>query len=179
VGDVLPIGAWLLTPEALPDERGTLTELFRYEWLPGVEPVQWNLVENRAHVLRGVHLHVRHTDVLTIVAGRMLIGWRDLRTHSTTAGASGVVELASAARQVLVIPPGVAHGFYFPAEGTHLYAVDTYWDPSDEFGCRWDDGALEIPWTITVPIVSERDASAGSLADLLEQIEPHQAQFNV
>ena len=39
---------------AHPDSRGTLTELFRQEWFDGPCPLQWNMVQSEANVLRGV-----------------------------------------------------------------------------------------------------------------------------
>lgn len=44
------------------DHRGALTEIFRKEWQTGIEPVQWNFVHSQPNVLRGVHVHVLHTD---------------------------------------------------------------------------------------------------------------------
>jgi dTDP-4-dehydrorhamnose 3,5-epimerase len=43
------------------DDRGWISEIFRQEWPTGVAPVQWNAVRSMAGVLRGVHVHVRHT----------------------------------------------------------------------------------------------------------------------
>ena len=71
----------------------------------------------------------------------------------------------------LFIPPGVAHGFYFPEGGAHLYAVDKYFDGSDEYGCMFNDPALELSWPHATPLLSERDQRLPSLADLLTEID--------
>ena len=56
-----------LAPEA--DERGSLTELCRFSWIDPVQLPQWNLVRSRAGVLRGMHFHNRHHDLISVVAG--------------------------------------------------------------------------------------------------------------
>jgi dTDP-4-dehydrorhamnose 3,5-epimerase len=156
------------------DERGAFCELFREEWGAGVSPLQWNVVDSEPGVLRGVHVHVRHADYLTVVAGRATIGLRDLRAGSPTEGETALVELDGAARSAIAIPVGVAHGFLFHEPSTHVYAVSHYWDPADELACHWADPGLELAWPFEPRLVSERDASAGSLADLLAELEPYQ-----
>src|ERR1035438_1886721 len=95
------------------DERGSLTEVFREAWVESPF-VQWNHVRSAQGVLRGVHGHYRHGDYLVLLHGSALIGLKDLRPDSASYGASGMVPLRSDKLQSLTIPPGVAHGFYFP-----------------------------------------------------------------
>jgi dTDP-4-dehydrorhamnose 3,5-epimerase len=170
----LPAGVRVVSLDAHRDERGEFTELFRAEWPTGVAPVQWNAVRSEAGVLRGVHVHVRHDDYLTVPFGRALVGLRDLRRGSATEGLTALVELGHSQPAGLVIPHGVLHGFYFPENSLHVYAVTEYWDPSDELGCHWADPALEIPWPAPEARVSERDARSQSLAQLLDELEPLQ-----
>lgn len=166
----LPAGLLLRPLEPHGDERGTFIELHRREWRTGVEPVQWNAVHSAAGVLRGVHVHPRHDDYLTVVRGRAVVGIRDLRDDSETAGATACVELSEDRPGAITIPHGVAHGFYFAAPSTHVYAVSEYWDLADELGCRWDDPALEIPWPQEQARISRRDAALPSLDVLLGEL---------
>jgi dTDP-4-dehydrorhamnose 3,5-epimerase len=152
------------------DERGTFVELFREEWETGVHPVQWNAVDSEQGVLRGVHVHPRHDDYLTVVRGSATVGLRDLRDDSPTSGAAACVELVAEDPTAIAIPHGVAHGFYFSRPSTHIYAVSSYWDPADELGCRWDDPGLEIPWPQRQARISQRDAGLPSLAILLGEL---------
>jgi dTDP-4-dehydrorhamnose 3,5-epimerase len=157
-----------LAPHA--DDRGVFTEIFRGSWALDVVPAQWNLVSSSANVLRGVHAHWRHSDYLLVASGRATIGLHDLREGSTTDGLGATVELRAGEPTGLVIPPGVAHGFFFPEPSTHVYAVSHEWDPTDELGCRWDDPDLRIEWPCAAPLVSDRDRTLGSLRDLRRSI---------
>jgi dTDP-4-dehydrorhamnose 3,5-epimerase len=69
----------------------------------------------------------------------------------------------------LYLPAGIAHGFYAPDEMALIYLVSNEYDGTDELGFRWDDPDAAVPWPDRDPILSERDASAGSLAALLER----------
>ena len=153
------------------DERGTLTEVFRNEWQPTAVPVQWNHVRSQANTLRGVHVHIRHTDHLLVLSGTMWLGLVDLREGSAHFGHSTVIELKGTEPTLVSIATGVGHGFYFPEPTDLLYSVTHYWDPvTDELGCRWDDPALGLGWPVSDPILSPRDRDATSLADLLETL---------
>ena len=171
---MLPSGTRIHPLATHADERGAFTELFREEWDTGVSPVQWNAVASAAGVMRGVHVHVRHGDYLTVVSGRAHVGLRDLRHASPTAGLATLIELRADAMAAIVIPPGVAHGFLFAEPSLHVYAVTHYWDHDDELGCHWADPELEIAWPQPPALVSDRDTHAGSRAMRLERLEPHQ-----
>jgi dTDP-4-dehydrorhamnose 3,5-epimerase len=170
----LPEGVALRPLAMNRDSRGSFTEVFRDEWDTGASPVQWNAVSSEAGTLRGVHLHIRHDDYLTTLKGWASVGLRDLRRGSPTEGLSVLVELTEDPLAALLIPHGVAHGFYFPEPSLHLYGVTKYWDVDDELACHWADPELGIPWPAEPTIISERDATAPSLAQLLDELEPLQ-----
>ena len=171
---MLPGGVLLQPLAPSEDDRGTFTELFRNSWSLDVKPAQWNVVRSVPSVLRGVHAHWRHADYLTLVAGRATIGLHDLREGSTTEGLGATVELRADRPAALVVPPGVAHGFYFHEPSLHVYAVTEYWNPDDELGCHWADPELELSWPDPSPRVSERDAQSQSFRALLDELEPWQ-----
>jgi dTDP-4-dehydrorhamnose 3,5-epimerase len=171
----LPLGVHLRSLNTNCDQRGSLTEIFRASWKTAVEALQWNYVESEANVLRGVHVHVKHSDFLILLRGRASIGLRDLRRGSPTDGMTAMIEMHGDEHRSLTIPPGVAHGFYFHERSTHVYAVTQYWESSDELGCYWADPALEINWPDVAPLISERDAALPSLRELVESL-PHGQQ---
>jgi dTDP-4-dehydrorhamnose 3,5-epimerase len=153
------------------DDRGALTEVFRDVPEIDIAPVQWNFVRSRAGVLRGVHAHVRHTDYLIVLEGSAIVGMKDLRPDSPTRNVTMMLRLDGDTLRALVIPPGVAHGFYFERPTLHLYAVDCYWDPVDELGCAWDDPGLNIPWPCLSPHISVRDSQLPAFSAFALQIE--------
>jgi len=62
-----------------------------------------------------------------------------LRRGSATEGLSVLIELTDDPLTALLIPHGVAHGFYFPEPSLHLYGVTKYWEVDDEVACHWAD----------------------------------------
>lgn len=165
-----------LTPHE--DERGCFTEFHRDAWLDGPRPVQWNWVQSRARCVRGIHVHVRHGDYLTLTSGHMELVVGDLRMGSPSFGQWLRLDLLPQPQELIYIPPGVAHGFHFPVDATHLYGVSEYWCPAEEMGCHWAAPDVSLPWTPPAqPIVSPRDAALGTLADLMQQLQPFQSGF--
>ncbi|HEX5213540.1 MAG TPA: dTDP-4-dehydrorhamnose 3,5-epimerase family protein [Pseudolabrys sp.] len=155
-----------LTPHH--DSRGHLVEIYRESWDLGCRPVQFNAVTSDGGVLRGVHVHVRHVDHLVVAAGTMTLGLHDIRPWSPTVGVSCHLELDASIPQAAVIPPGVAHGFYFPAPAVLIYGASHYWDPADEIACRWDCKELGIDWPTRNPTLSDRDTQAGDYSTFVK-----------
>ena len=151
------------------DVRGSFLETYRRGWLPADAPemVQSNVSRSKAGVLRGPHFHRRQADFWVVLEGRAFVGLIDLRTGAADDGARQRLILDSTEPQGLYIPPGVAHGFYAETDVVLLYMVDAYYDGADEFGIAWDDPDLGISWPSSDPILSDRDRSNPSLAQVL------------
>lgn len=156
--------------DAHPDPRGVLVEIHRDEWALPVAPVQWNAVRSRPGVLRGVHCHVHHADLLNVVAGELVLGIVDLRTTSPTFRVAEIHRIPALTCSIS-IAPGIAHGFLFEVESIMVYGVDVVWNVDDELGCRWDDPGLGLDWPIDDPDLSERDRAAGSLDELIALVD--------
>src|SRR5271156_3342706 len=116
----LPLDVKLVSLRPNHDSRGTLTELFRSEWFPEIDVVQWNLVHTERGVLRGVHVHRVHFDYLTVIAGHLDVGVCDRRGGCPTFRKGAVIPLDPG--EAVLIPPGVAHGFYSLEPSSHIYA---------------------------------------------------------
>jgi dTDP-4-dehydrorhamnose 3,5-epimerase len=151
------------------DRRGSFLETYRREWLPpGTrEMVQSNISRSKVGVLRGPHFHRRQADYWVVLEGRAFVGLIDLRDGAPDAGSRQQLMLDSTEPQGLYIPPGVAHGFYAETDVVLLYMVDAYFDGADEFGIAWNDPDLGIAWPSTDPILSDRDRSNPTLAQVL------------
>ena len=163
---VLPDGVDIVDLKMNDDYRGCFTELFREEWDVGTELIQWNLVRSAAGVLRGMHVHPRHWDYLVLIDGVMHLGLYDIRSDSPTHNTSSMITLSAERLAAITIPPGVAHGFCFPTDSLHVYAVSRYWNFEDELGCAWDDPGLGVDRPVSDPILSQSDVNAGSLAKM-------------
>lgn len=173
----LPAGVSIRPLEPHADTRGKLVELYRVEWNTGCEAIQWNAVKSDANVLRGVHVHVRHTDYLTVLSGKMILGLHDLRPESRTTGMSCMLSLSEGEPRAVTIPPGVCHGFFFPVPSIFIYAVSEYWDSRDELGCRFDSSELALEWPTIAPVLSERDQSAGTFVQMQKAFGRQRLEF--
>lgn len=168
--DIAGAQRFQLVPHA--DDRGSLTETYRRDWIPGGrEAVQANLSWSRAGVLRGLHWHRRQADYWCVLSGIAHVRLVDLREGSPTRLAVGAIRIdAGEQRFGLAIPPGVAHGFYAETELLLQYLVDAAFTGEDEFGLAWDDPALGIDWPSAEPILSERDRSNPPLSEVLADL---------
>jgi dTDP-4-dehydrorhamnose 3,5-epimerase len=50
------------------------------------------------------------------------------------------------------------------------YKVSSYYDGAQERGIAWDDPAIGVEWPVSEPIVSDRDRSNPSLAEIAGQL---------
>ena len=158
------------------DARGSFRELWRAGQFPGVTFVQANLSTSAAGVLRGLHLHRRQDDLWIVADGRALVALVDVRPALAGTGPAVVETRELAADGWVSIPTGVAHGFLAIEPLQLVYLVTNEYDGSDELGFAWDDPAVGVPWPSVTgradgrPIVSERDASNPSLAELVARM---------
>jgi dTDP-4-dehydrorhamnose 3,5-epimerase len=158
------------------DLRGTVTEVYRRNWIPEArEGLQVNLSTSRAGVLRGLHLHRFQADNWVFFSGAALVGLIDIRTGSPTEGKRTELRIdCSKGLKALYIPKGVAHGFYAETDVKLQYVVDEYFTGEDEFGIAWDDPDLGIEWPSREPILSDRDKSNASLEEVLRDPPPYE-----
>lgn len=151
------------------DVRGTLREAWRASWLADLDlaPLaQANHTISRAGALRGLHFHLRQTDMWVILDGRGHVGLADIR--GLLAGGTGPVPTLSlelSSGDCLLIPVGVAHGLWALTDVSLLYLVTTEYDASDEHGFAWNDPTAAVDWPAGSPILSDRDRGARSLAE--------------
>lgn len=152
------------------DRRGSLMTLFVGD--DGDTPlVQWNLVRTVPGVIRGIHVHSGYDEYYAPFGERTFIHLHDARRASPSFGRSSSFWVDDAAPVAIRVPAGVAHGLAFPAGGLLLYGLSARWSGADEFACRWDDEHLAVPWPIEHPMLSDRDASAGSYADMMRALD--------
>ncbi|HLV36696.1 MAG TPA: dTDP-4-dehydrorhamnose 3,5-epimerase family protein [Spirillospora sp.] len=162
-------GVYTVPIKAYADERGRFMETFRREWFPWVnwDKMQSNRSESKKDVLRGLHYHLWQIDYWYVVNGIIRVGMVDLRPSSPTYMAVEVLEIGESNNIGVFIPMGVAHGFLALTDATLTYLVNNYYDGGrDERGVAWNDPAINIPWGIENPLISDRDRQNRLLRDI-------------
>ena len=155
-----------------PDERGSFGELWRNEWTASIgEPMlQANLSRSAARVLRGLHYHRRQADLWIVADGHPFIALVDVRPAVEGTGKAVAQTVDAAPGDAFYLPSGVAHGFYARDPITLIYLVTSEYDGSDELGFAWDDPDVAVPWPDSSPVLSQRDATAPPLLDLIGRL---------
>jgi len=164
----------IIEPRMFGDNRGFFFETFskqRYLEEAGIalEFVQDNHSRSAKGVLRGLHFQKTKPQgkLIRVVRGCVFDVAVDIRPKSVTFGQWISVELSEQNKKQLWVPPGFAHGFTALSNDTELeYKCTAYYDPEDEDSIVWSDPELSIPWPVTKPILSAKDADAGLLKDL-------------
>jgi dTDP-4-dehydrorhamnose 3,5-epimerase len=161
----------LIEPTVHGDERGFFVETFRAnefaELGVGLEFVQENHSRSGARVLRGIHVQPDQAKLVRCVAGRIFDVAVDLRPDSPTYKRWEGYELDDVDHRQLLIPAGFGHGFCVLSDAADaVYRVSSYYDPELEWGVAWDDPEIAVDWPIREPVLSERDQSAPTLAEL-------------
>ena len=172
-GPAMTIRDVRVIPNAVnPDHRGTLSTIFARGDGHGLsEMMQWNRVASHANVLRGIHAHLRYDELYVPLAGRMFFLLKDARRNAASFGAEMSFYADAFPDSSILVPVGVAHAVYFETDGILIYGLSCLFTGDDEFGCRWNDSAVGIEWPAHKPILSERDACAGSFAEMVDAIE--------
>lgn len=134
------------------DERGALTELLRSDWPEFGRFGQAILTENAPGVVRGWHMHHRQTDVVVVIAGRLVIALYDAREGSPTFGQVDEHLAEESAAFALFVPPGVFHGYKTlgtaPAHIVNL--PDQVYDAAEPDEVRVDpyDPSIPYDWNV-------------------------------
>ena len=121
--------------------------------------------------LRGLHLHRYNWDYVVVVSGAMKLGLIDLRAKSPTCDQSVMLSLDGDKPEVVRIPPGVGHGFYFSEASTVVYGLSELWNGNNDIAFNWNDPKLGLDWPTAVPITSMRDGEAPLLREIRHVID--------
>jgi len=161
-------GVEIVSMDTHHDNRGIFKEIFREEWFPLTD---WNIVQFNHSIsypgaLRGLHYHLKQTDYIQLITGHLCVGLYDNREASTTYGNSLILDFMGNDSKGIIIPPGVIHGHLALQHSSILYALNQYYDETDEYGVAWNDPTVNILWDLgntslrgilDVPILSDRD----------------------
>jgi dTDP-4-dehydrorhamnose 3,5-epimerase len=136
----------------LPDDRGMLMEILRSDDTDFQRFGQVYLTTVYPGVVKAWHYHKKQTDHFVCVAGMAKVGLYDDREGSPTKGESQTVYLGLHSAKLLIIPPGVYHGFTPAGPDTAaIVNIPTelydYAEP-DEFRRPFDDPAIGYDWGV-------------------------------
>jgi dTDP-4-dehydrorhamnose 3,5-epimerase len=159
-------GVIVITPKVFGDDRGFFLESYNEKRMAelGIRErfVQDNHSCSGQNVLRGLHYQIQHPQgkLVRVVAGEIFDVAVDLRASSPAFGRWDGVVLSAANRQMLWVPPGLAHGFHVLSTSAEvLYKTTDFYYPEFERTLAWNDPDLNIGWQLkTEPIVSVKDA---------------------
>jgi dTDP-4-dehydrorhamnose 3,5-epimerase len=165
----------IIEPKVFGDERGFFLETFqaeRYAAQAGITLpfVQDNHSRSSKGVLRGLHFQINKPQgkLVRVVKGKVYDVAVDIRVGSTTFGQWESVILSEENKIQFWVPPGFAHGFVVLSETADFeYKCTDYYDPFDEGSILWKDPDLNIPWPAYDPNLSDKDANAEKLVDLI------------
>jgi dTDP-4-dehydrorhamnose 3,5-epimerase len=167
-------------PKRFGDERGWFSEIVQADrfaelglGLPA-RFVQVNQSRSVRGVVRGLHFQwdPPQGKLMRVVTGRAFMVAADIRPGSPTLGRVVTLEASTDEPVLFWAPATFARGFAALSDVAEIeYFCTAPYDPAHESGIRWDDPRFAIAWPIPEPLLSPKDATAGSLDDWLARPE--------
>jgi dTDP-4-dehydrorhamnose 3,5-epimerase len=171
----------VLTPKPFHDDRGLFTRTFDAEIFddhlgrPGTAAsfVQDSQSRSLKGVIRGMHGRSGRGEAKLVrcAHGAVHDVLVDIRKASPSFGRQQAFLLDDNHFRHLYVPPGFLHGFQalsVTADG--CYRIDRSHDPAEDLAVAYNDADLAIDWPLPVTVVSDRDAGAGTWAELLKHL---------
>jgi dTDP-4-dehydrorhamnose 3,5-epimerase len=168
----------LISPEIFHDERGFFQEVFREEMyakagLP-TRFLQFNHSGSVKNTVRGIHFQWEPPmgKLMRVSRGTAFLVAVDLRKNSATLGEWVGLELTDKDHKLLWAPACFGRGFAVLSEFAEIeYLTTGTYNQVGESGVLWNDPAIGIEWPVSDPILSDKDASAQTLATWLSRPE--------
>jgi dTDP-4-dehydrorhamnose 3,5-epimerase len=169
----------LFRSEAFEDERGFFVRTMSATTLAeaGLDHrafVEESQSRSRHKVLRGLHGRAALSEgkLVRCARGEIFEVVVDLRPTSSTFLQWDSLVLDDRSNLQLWVPPGFVHGFQVVSDEADVcYQMDAVHDPALDIAVAWNDPDLGIEWPIADPILSERDRTASSLAELRPRLD--------
>lgn len=167
-------GVLVIEPRVFADARGFFFESFNereFAQAAGITAkfVQDNHSRSVRNTLRGLHYQIQQPQgkLVRVVAGEIFDVVVDLRRKSPTFGKWVGNHLSAESKEMMWIPPGLAHGFAVLSDyADFLYKTTDYWAPQHERTLLWNDPELAIAWPLAgEPILAAKDSAGRRLAE--------------
>ncbi|MHB9149516.1 MAG: dTDP-4-dehydrorhamnose 3,5-epimerase family protein [Thermoleophilia bacterium] len=136
----------------IPDDRGMLMEMWRSDDPDFQKFGQVYVTWVYPGVVKAWHYHKKQTDHFVCLVGMAKVALHDTREGSPTHGQTDEYVIGQQRQRLLIIPPGVYHGF--TAVGTESAAIiniptEAYnADDPDEFRRPFDDPEIGYDWSV-------------------------------
>ncbi len=141
----------LITPlKLMPNEKGRLMEVQRADdpHFPGFGQVY--VTQSFSGVVKAWYRHAKQIDQLAAISGRIKLVLFDDRAGSKTRGSIAEITLGELAPKLVLIPPGVWHGFQAVGESSalllHLNSEPFHFETPDEERIDPDDPRVPYTW---------------------------------
>ena len=119
--------------------------------------------------IRGLHFQrfpCAEMKIVRCIYGHVFDVVVDLRPNSKTYLMWYGVELSSQSMNMIVIPEGFAHGFQTLTENVEMMYLHTEFYCKDlEYGIRYNDTKIGIPWPLPLSDISVKDANFSLIDD--------------
>jgi dTDP-4-dehydrorhamnose 3,5-epimerase len=167
-------GVLIIEPKVFADERGFFFESFNeraFAEATGIAAkfVQDNHSRSVKNTVRGLHYQIRQPQgkLVRVVAGEIFDVVVDLRRSSPTFGKWLGHYLSAENKNMIWIPPGLAHGFAVLSDyADFLYKTTDYWAPQHERTLLWNDVEIAIAWPLAgEPVLAARDRAGKRLSE--------------
>jgi len=166
-------GCFLVKNPVFADPRGAFSETYKkslFATLGLPEMLQDNHLVTKAGGIRAMHWQdgeYSQAKLINVVVGSIYDAVYDLRPSSKTYKQLAVFDL-DAESPLLYVPAGCAHGFQGVSETSIVhYKTDKEYNASSQRAFIWNDPDVGINWPVKEAIVSDKDAQAPSLKDVL------------
>ncbi|MCC6547868.1 dTDP-4-dehydrorhamnose 3,5-epimerase [Candidatus Sumerlaeota bacterium] len=171
-------GLVIIEPRVFADPRGFFLESFRRDEFTAngihCDFVQDNHSCSRRGTVRGLHFQTSpgQAKLIRCTAGVIWDVAVDIRRGSPSFGQWFGIELGAENKKMIFIPVGFAHGFAVLSDDAEVqYQCSAYYNAATEAGFRWNDPDVGVDWRVEDPILSERDQTSQSFAELRARIE--------
>jgi len=158
----------VFSPKIFGDHRGFFSEVYNRKLWSDVG-IDLNFVQDNHSLsgekgtIRGLHYQAppfAQDKLVRVTRGAVFDVAVDIRKGSPSYGKSVSAVLSAEAWNQILVPQGFAHGFCTLEPDTEvIYKVTDFYAPDHDFGLRWNDPEIGIPWPIEESdvILSDKD----------------------